>query len=67
MIEISINGEKKSLDKELNIQEMIDQLGYEDKSFAVAINGTFVPLKLYETTKIKSKDTVDILAPMVGG
>ncbi len=67
MIEISVNGEKKSLQKEINIQEMIDQFGYEDKSFAVAVNGTFVPLKLYETTKIKAKDTVDILAPMVGG
>ena len=67
MIEIVINGEKKSLDEDINIKEMIEILGYEDNSFAVAINGTFIALKEYEKTTMKSGDTIDILAPMVGG
>ncbi len=67
MIEIIVNGEKKSLKKESNIKEMVETLGYEHNSFAVAINGTFVSLKEYKKTEIKSGDTIDILAPMVGG
>ncbi|HIP03004.1 MAG TPA: sulfur carrier protein ThiS [Campylobacterales bacterium] len=67
MIEIVINGEKQSLKEDINIKEMIEILGYEDNSFAVAINGTFVSLKAYENTKIQEQDTIDILAPMVGG
>lgn len=67
MIGIIVNGEKKSVKKECNIKEMVEILGYEHNSFAVAINGTFISLKEYEKTMIKEKDTIDILAPMVGG
>ena len=67
MVEIVVNGEKKSLKKDSNVKEMIDALGYENSSFAVAINGTFVSIKEYEKRYIKAGDTIDILAPMVGG
>ncbi len=67
MIEIVVNGEKQSIKKECNIKDMVDALGYEHNSFAVAINGTFVSLKEYKKTEIKAGDTIDILAPMVGG
>jgi len=67
MIEIVVNGEKKSIEKNLNIRQMIDILGYKESSFAVALNGTFVSIKAYEKTEIKNSDIIDILAPMVGG
>lgn len=67
MIEIVVNGEKQSIKEACNIKEMVETLGFEEKSFAVAVNGTFVPLKEYEKRKIKANDTIDILAPMVGG
>jgi sulfur carrier protein len=46
---------------------MITLLGYKEKSFAVAINNTFVPLDEYRECKIKDGDSIEILAPMVGG
>jgi len=67
MIDIVVNGEKQMLKTETNIKEMVEHLGYEEKSFAVAVNGTFVSLKEYEKTTIKKGDVIDILAPMVGG
>ncbi|MGB1226763.1 MAG: sulfur carrier protein ThiS [Poseidonibacter sp.] len=67
MIEIIVNGEKKEVKEDTNIKEMIEVLGYKEKSFAVALNGTFVALKKYEETKIKMNDEIEILAPMVGG
>ena len=67
MIEVIVNGETKQVKENLNITEMVDTLGYKDKSFAVAVNGTFITLKKYEETKIKMSDEIEILAPMVGG
>lgn len=67
MIEIIVNGEKKEVKEDTNIKEMIEVLGYKEKSFAVALNGTFVALKKYEETKVEINDEIEILAPMVGG
>ena len=67
MVQIVVNGEKKEIEKQSNIKEMIKSLGYEDNSFAVVLNGTFVDLKKYEETKIAKGDTIEILAPMAGG
>lgn len=66
-IEIVVNGEKKVILNKSNIKEMIKTLGYEDNSFAVVLNGTFVDLKKYDETKIVKGDTIEILAPMAGG
>ncbi|WP_122893798.1 sulfur carrier protein ThiS [Arcobacter peruensis] len=67
MIEIIVNGEKQKVKEDININEMIEVLEYKDKSFAVALNGTFVALKNYNETKINDADKIEILAPMVGG
>ena len=66
MIEIVVNGKKEQV-KACNITQLIELLGYHDNSFAVAVNGTFVPLKAYHDRVIKAGDEIEILAPMVGG
>ena len=67
MIKVSVNGEVKELENDLNISEMIEALEYKVKGFAVAVNTTFVPLAKYDETIIKEGDTIDILAPVQGG
>ena len=67
MIEIIINGKKEKLQEETNLTQMIAFLDYHDNAFAVAVNGTFVPLVKYDETIIKQGDEIEILAPMVGG
>jgi len=67
MIKVSINGEIKELEENLNIKEMIEALEYKQKGFAVAVNTTFVSIKAYEETIINDGDTIDILAPVQGG
>lgn len=67
MIKVSVNGEVKELDNDLNISEMIEVLEYKVKGFAVAVNMTFVPIAKYNETIIKEGDTIDILAPVQGG
>ena len=51
----------------MNIHQMIEELEYKQKGFAVALNGTFVSLATYESTIINDSDTIDILAPVQGG
>ena len=67
MIQVSVNGEMKEIQKGLNIKEMIEALEYQTKGFAVAVNTTFIAIPSYEETIIKSGDTIDILAPVQGG
>ncbi|TNF44399.1 MAG: sulfur carrier protein ThiS [Epsilonproteobacteria bacterium] len=67
MIKVSVNGEVKELENDLNVSEMIEALEYKVKGFAVAVNTTFVPIAKYDETIIKEGDTIDILAPVQGG
>ena len=67
MIKVSVNGEVKELETNLNVGQMIESLKYKVKGFAVAVNTTFVPIAKYDETIIKEGDTIDILAPVQGG
>ena len=67
MIKVSVNGELKELETNLNVGQMIEALKYKVKGFAVAVNTTFVPITKYDETIIKEGDTIDILAPVQGG
>jgi sulfur carrier protein len=67
MIKISVNGDIKEINENLNITELIEALEYKIKGFAVAINMTFVPIVAYEKTMIKEGDKIDILSPVQGG
>jgi len=66
-IKVSVNGEIKEINEDLNVKELIEALEYKTKGFAVAVNTTFVAIDSYEKTMIKEGDTIDILAPVQGG
>ena len=67
MIKVSVNGEIREVSENLNVTELIDELGYKTKGFSVAVNTTFVAIDTYEETLIKENDEIDILAPVQGG
>ncbi len=67
MIEIIVNGERKSISKGLNVKEMIKAIEHKGEGFAVALNGMFVALSAYETTIVQDNDSIEILAPVQGG
>lgn len=67
MIKVSVNGEIQELEDNISVQNMLDILDYRSKTFAVAINTTFISIKQYEDTIIKNGDEIDILAPVQGG
>ena len=67
MIKISVNGDIKVINKNLNITQLIEALEYKTKGFAVAVNMTFISIAQYKETHIKEGDKIDILAPVQGG
>ena len=67
MIEVVVNGNRTEVSSELNVNEMIKELNYTQKGFALAINGTFVAISTYEDTMIRDNDSIEILVPVQGG
>lgn len=67
MIEIIVNGIRTELSSEMNVKEIIKELKYKQKGFALALNGTFIAISTYETTIIHDNDSIEILAPVQGG
>ncbi len=67
MIKVSVNGEVKEIEENLNIEELVNLLNYKIAGFAVALNSTFVAISSYNKTIVKAGDTIDILAPVQGG
>ncbi len=67
MIEVIVNGIRTEVSFEMNVTEIIKELKYKQKGFALALNGTFVAISTYETTIIRDNDSIEILAPVQGG
>ena len=67
MIEMIVTGKRPEISAEMNVKEVIEELKYRKKGFALALNGIFVALSTYETTIIHDNDSIEILAPVQGG
>jgi len=67
MIQVSINGEPKTLKPNTTITKMLQTLGYDTAWLGVAINTAFVSKAKHDTTIIKSGDQIEILSPIAGG
>lgn len=67
MIEVIVNGQRKSIPEGLNVSDAVKALEYTGKGFSVALNGTFVAIATYGTTMVRDNDSLEILAPVQGG
>jgi len=67
MIEVIVNGKRTAVSSEMNVNELVQELKYTQKGFALALNGTFVSIATYESTVIRDNDSIEILAPVQGG
>ena len=67
MIEVIVNGIRTEVSAEMNVNEIIKELNYTQKGFALALNGTIVAIATYESTTIRDNDSIEILAPVQGG
>lgn len=67
MITITLNGEPRSLAENCQLSAALTEWGYEAKTYAVAVNETFVPRSQYDQHTIREGDRVDVVSPLEGG
>ncbi len=68
MIQVSINNQLETLDRNCTVLKALDVLGYQKTAMlGVAINQTFVPKDQWAETELNDRDKVDILNPVSGG
>ncbi|MCA0894388.1 sulfur carrier protein ThiS [Microbulbifer agarilyticus] len=66
-MQLLVNGENVKLNDGASVAALLQQLGYTGETFAVAVNGDFVPRATYDATTLSAGDQLDIVAPVVGG
>ena len=64
-----INGEPHRIETPQSLYHLLETLGYEPKSIAVALNGRFVPRHQYISCMITADEPqeLEVVAPMQGG
>jgi thiamine biosynthesis protein ThiS len=57
----------KTIRQATNVDELLQELGYERQSVAVASDGNFLPKQQYKTLILKDDMELEVLVPMQGG
>ena len=64
---ITINGEQRILEDELNLQELISMLELENKRLAIEVNQEIIPRSEHVSYILKQDDKVEIVQAIGGG
>jgi len=67
MIDISVNGERKTLPTALSVDELVRQLGYQPRRVAVEVNREVVPSIRHAEHRLRPGDAVEIVTLVGGG
>ena len=66
-MEISVNGEKRSVAAALSVAELLRGMGLEGKRMAVERNGEIVPKSSHAATLLAEGDRIEIVIAVGGG
>ena len=66
-VEVSVNGEARSLPPGCTLDQLIEGLGVERRRIAVAVNRSVVPRAEFGTQTLAAGDRVEILEAVGGG
>ena len=64
---ITLNGEIKSITDQCTISELIEQLGLSEKRLAVEVNLDIIPRSEHISYQFKENDKVEIVHAIGGG
>ena len=64
---ISINGEQRTLEDGLNLQQLISILELENKRLAIEVNQEIIPRSEHASYTLKQDDKVEIVQAIGGG
>ncbi|CAG0986399.1 MAG: sulfur carrier protein ThiS [Rhodocyclales bacterium] len=66
-MEISVNGEQRSVAAALSVAELLRGMGLEGKRLAVERNGEIVPKSNHAATALAEGDRIEIVIAVGGG
>lgn len=66
-MQVSINGESRTYDKEISLLALLEQSGLAGKRVAVEINKSIIPKSRHADTFLKEGDKVEIIHAIGGG
>ena len=66
-MEIVVNGEQRRVADNINIKQLLAELGLQDKKIAVELNEEIIPASLHEQTQVKEQDSLEIVHAIGGG
>ena len=66
-MEISVNGEQRSVADALSVAELLRGMGLEGKRLAVERNGEIVPRSSHAATALAEGDRIEIVIAVGGG
>ncbi len=67
MINILLNGESKTVTASTTVDQLINQLGLQNKRLAVEINQQIVPRSRFTHHQLQNNDRVEIVQAIGGG
>ena len=66
-IAISVNGKTRTLEAELSLQDLLQDLGMTTVRIAVELNGNIVPRSQFSSQLISNLDSIEIVQAIGGG
>ena len=66
-ITVTLNGESRSFDASLSLQDWLDQLSIDSRYLAVELNGQIIPKSTYASVKVDDGDVVELVRFVGGG
>lgn len=67
MIQLTINGEARTLPEPLTVAELLANLGHDRRRIAVEVNQAVVPRNQHDDRRLQSGDAVEIVTLVGGG
>jgi sulfur carrier protein len=67
MINVIINGERRSFEQPLAFAQLIDELGLGGKRIAIERNGEIVPRSQFTAASLTDGDKLEIVVAVGGG
>lgn len=66
-MQILLNGETRTVDDEISLADLVEQLDLTGKRIAIEVNGELVPRSAHADHQIEAGDRVEIVQAIGGG
>ena len=66
-VAITVNGKTRTLEAELSLQDLLQDLGMTKGRIAVELNGKIVPRSQFSSQRISNLDSIEIVRAIGGG